>query len=303
MSFSKRSTRWGRVPRFEALVSLFAGGVVALFVEPSLGATVWAIGAIITLTETRHEAKLDERLERVDRLAAAFDLSHTSNVSEIQNLISNYLAVAEPELARIKDAVVAGARDDLLRLATDKSSGELPSGEYYSWLLPMLERVPSGGSIRALSMMMDCEWDSSEPERRFIQANIDAANRGVVVQRVFVAPASVMLRAIEEVPAISPQLTWKDPPKLTGYFVDCSYLGSHDPKLLDKLGDGFIDLDGRVALVDLHSVDGSARGEVTMLQARLGQLHDIHSQLLLHARPLDTSLVEELKGSVDPNRH
>lgn len=288
----------GRIPRFDAIIALLSGGAVAIFVEPGLGAAVWAIGVIVTLAEARHEAKLDERFERVDRLATAFDLSHATKVSEIQDLISNYLAVAEPELARIKDAVIAGARDDLLRLATDKSSGELPSGEYYSWLLPMLERIPSGGSIRALSMMMDCEWDDSEPERRFIQANINAAKRGVEIQRVFVAPASVMLRAIEEVPALRPQLASQDPPKLAGYFVDHSYLEGHDPKLLAKLGDGFIDLDGRVALVDLHSVDGSARGEVTMLQAKLSNLRDIHSQLLLHARPMDTALVGELEEQV-----
>lgn len=285
------------IPRLEAIISLLAGGVIALFVEPSLGAVVWAVGAIVTLAEARHELKLDERLERVDGLATAFDLSHSTKVPEIQNLISNYLAVAEPELARIKDAVIAGARDDLLRLATDKSSGELPSGEYYSWLLPMLERIPSGGSIRALSMMMDCEWDDSEPERRFIQANVDAAQRGVSIQRVFVAPASIMVRAIEDIPALRPQLAYEDPRQLAGYFVGREYLETHDPKLLAKLGDGFIDLDGRVALVDLHSVDGSARGEVTMLQAKLSQLRDIHDQLLLHARLIDTALVKELATS------
>lgn len=287
------------IPRFEAVVSLLAGGVIALFVDPSLGAVVWAIGAIVTLAETRHEVRLDERLSRVDGLATVVDLSRATKVDEIQNLISNYFAVAEPELARLKDAVVAGARDDLLRLATDKSSGELPSGEYYSWLLPMLDRMPSGGSIRALSMMMDCEWDDSEPERRFIQANIDAARRGVSIQRVFVAPHSIMVRAIGEIPAMKPQLAWEDPPKLTGYFVDRQYLETHDPKLLAKLGDGFIDLNNRVALVDLHSIDGSARGEVTMLQARLSQLRDIHDQLLLHARPLDAALVKQLK---EPSR-
>jgi hypothetical protein len=286
------------VPRFEAIASLLIGGVVAIFVSPGFGAVIWAVGAVITLSEARHDARLDERFQKVDRLAEVFDLSESCEVDELGSLISNYLAIPEPELARVKNSVIATARDDLSRLATEKSSGELPSGEYYSWLLPMLGKARQGAVIRALSMMMDCEWDDSEPERRFIQENIDAAERGVVVERVFVSTSAVMLQAIEKMPAVRPQLAFQQPSNLKGFFVDHSYLERSDAGLLKKLGDGFIDIDGRVALVDLHSIDGSARGEVTMRQAELSKLRDIHDQLLVHARVLNESLITDLRANV-----
>lgn len=285
----------GNVPRFEVVASLLVGGVVAIFVDPSFGALIWAVGALLTLAETRREARLDERFRKVDRLAESFDLNQSSKLPQLQGLIANYLAIPEVELTRVKDAVVATARDDLFRLATEKSSGELASSEYYSWLLPMLDDAKGGATIRALSMMMDCEWDDSEPERRFIKANVDAAKRGVKVQRIFVSTPQVMLDAIERVPAVKPQLAWEDPPSLIGYFVNRYYLERSDPKLLHKLRDGFIDLDGRVALIDLHSVDGSARGEVTMYPAKLSSLQEIHSQLLVQASVLDEELVAELR--------
>jgi hypothetical protein len=283
------------IPRFEALVALVVGGVVAIFVQPSLGAVIWAVGALLTLAETRRETRLDERFQKVDRLSEAFDLAQSSKLTELQGLISNYLAIPEAELARVKDAVVASARDDLTRLATEKSSGELASSEYYSWLLPMLDDTKEGATVRALSMMMECEWDDSEPERRFIKANAEAAERGARVTRIFVSSPPVMLEAIERMPALRPQLAWESPPNLLGYFVDQSYLQRNDPKLLHRLGDGFIDLDGRVALIDLHSVDGSARGEVTMHPAKLSSLQEIHSQLMLQASVLDKAFVEELQ--------
>jgi hypothetical protein len=284
------------VPRFEAVASLLVGGAVAILVQPSFGAVIWAIGAIFTLAETRRETRLDERFQKIDRLGEAFDLGQSSKLPQLQSLISNYLAIPEVELARVKDAVVAAASDDLFRLATEKSSGELPSGEYYSWLLPMLDDTKEGATVRALSMMMECEWDDSEPERRFIKANIDAAERGVRVQRIFVSAPEVILDAIERMPAMKPQLAWEDPPSLVGYFVDRSFLERSDPQLLRKLRDGFIDLDGRVALIDLHSMDGSARGEVTMHPAKLGSLQDIYSQLLLQGRVLDKAFVAELRA-------
>lgn len=274
------------------------GGAVAIFVGPSFGAIIWAIGAVLTIGETRREARLDERFRRVDRLAENFDLNQSNKLPQLQGLIANYLAIPERELTRVKDAVVSAASDELLRLATEKSSGELASSEYYSWLLPMLDDTRDGATIRALSMMMDCEWDNSEPERRFIKANVDAAKRGVKVQRIFISTPEVMLNAIERMPAVKPQLEEEAPPALAGYFVDRSYLERNDPKLLRRLGDGFIDLDGRVALVDLHSLDGSARGEVTMHPAKLSSLQEIHSQLLLQASALNSELVSELKRAV-----
>lgn len=282
------------LPRFEAVVSLVIGGAVAIFVDPGFGVVIWAIGGIVTLSDMRREARLDDRFQRVDRLADVFDLSQASQLTELQSLISNYLSIPEPELTRVKDAVVMSARDDLRRLATEKSSGELPSGEYYSWLIPMLDETKSGAVIRALSMMMDCEWDDSGPERRFIQANVDAAQRGVLVQRVFVATPEVMREAIEQMAAMGPHLAWEDPVNLKGYFVDLSYLERSDPGLIKKLRDGFIDLNDRVALIDLHSIDGSARGEVTMLPAELSTLKDLHDQLMVYARLLDKALLIEL---------
>lgn len=286
------------LPRFEAAASLVVGGAVAFFVGPSAGALIWAVGALLTLGETRRETRLDERFQRVDRLAENFDLNQSNKLPQLRGLIANYLAIPEAELTRVKDAVVAAARDDLLRLATEKSSGELASSEYYSWLLPMLDDTKDGATVRALSMMMDCEWDNSEPERRFIKANVDAAYRGVKVERIFVSTPEVMLNAIERIPAVKYQLAEANPRTLVGYFVDRSYLERNDPKLLHKLRDGFIDLDGRVALIDLHSVDGSARGEVTMLPAKLNSLQEIHSQLLVQASPLNGELIAELKQTV-----
>lgn len=283
------------ISRFELLITVLVGGAVAIFVAPGLGAVIWAIGLLIAIGEARYEARLGKRFETVEKLAEVFDLSKSCEVDELRNLLATYVAIPEPELARVKNSVVATARDDLLKLSTEKSSGELPSGEYYSWLLPMLDTTPRGSTIRALSMMMECEWDGSEPERRFIEKNIAAAKKGALIERVFVAPANVMLKAIDEYPGIKPHFEEEEPENLRGFFVDHSYLEKSDAALLAKLGDGFIDLDGRVALIDLHSKDGSARGEVTMKAASLSKLKDIHEQLLVHATRLNESLADRLR--------
>lgn len=290
---------WGTfvVPIPELVVTIVAGGFVALVLDEDVAIVTWIIGALLTFHEARREARLTDKLERIDKLSEAFDLSNTCDVEALNNLIRSYLAIPEPEFARVKDGVIASARDELLRLSNEKSSGELPSGEYYSWLLPMLDAAQPGTTIRALSMMMEVEWDDSEPERRFIEKNREAAERGVSVERVFVSTPQVLLQAMRDVEAVRLHTSDTAPELLRGYFVDRAYLERSDSSLVKKLGSGFIDLNGRVALVDLHGEDGVARGEVTMKGARLEQIGDIHAQLMLHARPLTHEVLSDEGGA------
>jgi hypothetical protein len=82
-----------------------------------------------------------------------------------------------------------------VRSQTEKTSHELSTGVYYQWLLPALAEAGRGHKIHALSMMMNCEWDDSPVERRFIESNIQAARRGVLIDRIFVMPAAVLAEA------------------------------------------------------------------------------------------------------------
>ena len=281
-----------RVPRAELFGTAVLGGV-GVAIEPRLGIFTWSVGILLALNQMRSEAKAEKQFEHLKKLTEIIDLSADCDIAQLREVIDAYLRIPEPEFLRVKAGILSSTRDELLRLANEKSSGDLSSGPYYRWLLPMLEDAAPGSTIRALSLMMTCEWDDSPSERQFIELNKAAARRGVRVERIFVMPRGQLVQALRN-PAVRWHLMEEDPPNLLGYVVDFDWLARNDKPLAAKLGDGFIDFHGaerRVALVDLHSVDGSIRGAVTMLPAQLAKLREIHDTLLVHAEELSLQLL------------
>lgn len=278
-----------RVPRAE-LTATGALGAGALAINPELGFITWAVGILLSVNQMRTDLKTEKNFESLNRLAETVDVSSGTNIDQLKLLIDAYGRIPEPEFQTVKEAVITQAREELLRLAMEKSSGELSTGAYYRWLLPMIDNAPMGSTIRALSLMLQCEWDESQAEISFIEANRRAAARGVTISRIFVMPRDLLREACEN-PAVRSHLKEEEPTNLRGYFVDLDWLKQHDEPLERKLGDGFIEFDQQqVALVDLHSVNGSIRGFVTKLPAELAKLRDVHAELTIHARELSHDL-------------
>ena len=267
---------------------LGAGG---LAIKPELGFITWAVGILLGVNQMRTDAKTERGFAQVNRLAETVDVSSNTDIEQLKLLIDAYSRIPEPEFQTVKEAVVTRARDELLRLATQKSSDELSTGAYYRWLLPMIDNAPSGSAIKALSLMLQCEWDESQAEESFIEANRRAAIRGVAISRIFVMPRTLLPEACEN-PSVRSHLRDEEPANLRGYFVDLDWLKQHDEPLASKLGDGFIAFEQQqVALIDLHSVDGSIRGFVTKLPAELAKIRDVHAELAIHARELSYDLL------------
>jgi hypothetical protein len=131
--------------------------------------------------------------------------------------------------------------------------------------------------------MLQIEWDESPAERTFIRDNLDAAARGVFVERIFVVPRS-------EIPKLSSNQAIKAQLDGAGKFlnpmvVEREYLEGHDPQLLKQLGDGLLAVDMRVVLIDVLSPEG-IRGYVTMNQPEIARLRRMFENLRVHARPM-----------------
>jgi hypothetical protein len=274
------------------LESAVAFGIGSLLYFPlhntDLGKLTWAFGAIFAAGRFAAEARLEKALEPVTKLADVTDLTQNTDVDELRNLQITYLKITEPEFKAVKDLIIGDSRDALLRLAQDKTSGALSAGEYYIWLLPILEQTKPGSKVRALSVMMDSEWDDSPVERRFLELSIAAAERGVEIVRVFVIDEKKVGDALKN-KAVRVQTKEEGPARFRGMLVGRNYLKKADPALFGRLGDGFICFDERVALIDIASPDGQARGQVTMSGPDIARLVRLHDQLIIHSTELSTS--------------
>jgi hypothetical protein len=285
-TLQKTTTFLAKLPWAEALATFLAGIILYFPLDnQDLAKITWAIGAILAVSRLAYERKLAKELEPVLKLTEITDLTQECSVDELRNLQRVYLTITEPEFRPVKDLIVADSLDALMKLANDKISEPLAAGEFYGWLLPMIDKASSGSKIRALSVMMQTEWDDSPTERRFLESSISAARRGVLIDRVFVIDEGSAPDALKS-PAIRAHAQEEEPANFRGHLVDRNYLQRQDANLYTRLGDGFIAFDERVALVDIASPDGLARGKVVMGSAELGRLLRLHEQLLLHSEAL-----------------
>lgn len=249
-----------------------------------LGEIVGVVGILLAVSRLGFQQAVADQLRKVDRLADIIDLHRESQISSIDKMLKSYVAINEAEFRGVKDHIIAEAAEKLHKIAAERKSDELSTGAYYSWLIPILQRVRRGDYVRAVSLMHDIEWDDSEPERKFFEENINIIRRGGHVERVFVMPRAKWEQALrnEKIRAHARDSTFG----LTGWFVDLDHLQRQDARLLERVGHGFIEISGRVALVDRFSEHGEVRGQVTMEEGDLRRLSKIFDELKVYAAPL-----------------
>jgi hypothetical protein len=162
----------------------------------------------------------------------------------------------------------------------------------------MIERSEPGSQIWAVSMMLESEWNDSPPERRFLKANTEAAERGVQIDRIFVIPEAHIAPALSANVGIRSHLE-RGGDNLRGSVVKREYLEQHDSLLLKELGDGLIAFDETVALIDSSS-EGEIRGKATMNPSELRRLRRLFDNLKVHSVDLPTLEKEIEKGTPPP---
>jgi hypothetical protein len=230
-----------------------------------------------------YKNNIDDRLNQYAGLAEIVDINTGKRQDELRELIDLFFRITEPDFSLVRSKIVGEAKAELSMLANQKRSDSLVTGEYYNWLLPMIRSAPPGSHIWAVSMLLDCEFDDSPEERRWLQYHLEAIARGVIVNRIFVVPLAE-IAGLPSVPAIAEQVQAAGDQMIR--FVAKERLQRLDPGLLHRLGDGLIAFDSRVVLVDEHSETGTARGWVSMSQEEIRRRRADFDSLTALSAPL-----------------
>ncbi len=274
------------VPWLELLVALGVGLVLYLPLDrKDLAEIAWVTAAIVGVARIAYLADMRHELEPVHDLVVAMGLRSGSD-TRLYELTQLHDRISAPELQLLRDDVLSRASASLQPLADDLTSEPLEPSLYYEWLNRMLSHAKQGTRIRAVTTMLESEWDESPPEQHFLKANIDAAKRGVQVERLFIVPEQRLSRFgstdVARVHAL------RGSKRLIGSFITRETLAAVDDELLSRLGAGFIAFGSSAALIDLTVPPDPARGQVTMSVRRLTSLLRAFDQAGLHSTPLTT---------------
>lgn len=158
---------------------------------------------------------------------------------------------------------------------------DLDSGKFYKILDKYFSETQSGSKMWIISTMMENEWNESPAERKFVQSNFDAADRGVELVRIFLFNKEYA-KDYKTNPYIKRYLASN---KITTLFVDLNEVVSKHPKLLEVIKNGWIGIDNNALLVDLPS-DGSSRGYVTLNKLEIKKAKECFDKLKVMACPL-----------------
>lgn len=158
---------------------------------------------------------------------------------------------------------------------------DLDSGKFYRILDKFFTETKKGSEMWITSTMMDNEWNEDPAERKFIQSNFDAVNRGVKMERIF-------LFSKEKLPYYKTNKyiqRYLSSNKIITKFVDLDEVKKNKPELLKVVKEGWIGIDDYALLVDLPS-DGTSRGYVTMNKQEIKKAKKCFEELHNMAVPL-----------------
>lgn len=168
-------------------------------------------------------------------------------------------------------------------LSVDEQSKteDLDSGKFYRLLDKFFSETKEGSKISVISTMMDNEWNEDPQERRFIQSNFDAANRGVQIEWIYIFDKS----KADEYKKNTYIQKYLASNKIITKFVDLEYIKKINPKLWNAIGNGLNLIDDYALLVDLPS-DGTSRGYATMNKYEIDKATKCFEELRKYAVPL-----------------
>lgn len=271
-------------PLIEVVIALVFGLIFYFILKnQTLAELTWILGPALSISRNAFENHMEDKFDMLSKLTNYVDFR--SNVKkEFEEMVDLYTQITEADFSEIKEDIIKESKNKLSKLAHDKRSDELNTGEYFKWLFKFLSDTKRGARIWAISMNLEIEWNKSQEEDTFLELNLEAAKRKVTVERIFV----IKEKSVQE---LMNNIYIKSQLDATGeyfipLFVTKEHLEEVDKKLLDSLGQGIIAVDRQVVLIDIASEDGF-RGVVTMNPIEIDTWVKRYEQLRVYASDIN----------------
>lgn len=150
----------------------------------------------------------------------------------------------------------------------------ISNGAYYKLLDKFITEAEKGSTIWAVSFMSEADWSNGPLEVKFRQNNIDAVNRGVKMERVFVFDKKDIARYKNC--ALIEMCLAND--KIEALFVDRETVEKENADLLISLNNGVGGIDNYVMLIDVpHTKD--VRGYATFNKKEIAKAKNAFNEL------------------------
>lgn len=206
------------------------------------------------------------------------------------NIIINYNEIAEDVLGLItkfKNTTGISITTDggYLEFNKSKRTAPLEIGKFYKAITNYFKNLNKESYMWCASTMMEDEWTEEPLEMNFRVNNLDAANRGAKLERIFIFSKS-KIKEFKENKTLKIYMQ----SNINTMFVDYDEIKTKEPELLKIVGDGWDGIDKETLLVDLPS-GNKQRGYISMNKNEVEKAYECFQRLKKYA----TDLKEILK--------
>lgn len=232
------------------------------------------------------KAKLEEKLAKKSKQKIGFRINSLNlDIPNEKKLLVNYNEIAEDVFAlftEFKNTTGVSITTDGGCLAFDEKARteNLETGIFYRAIHQTFKNLDKTSQVWCVSTMLEDEWTEEPLEMNFRVLNLETANRGVKMERIFIFRKS-------EIQKFKKNKTLKIymQSNIHTMFVDYHEILEKEPKLLEIVGNGWDGIDESTLIVDLPE-DCHERGYVSRNKREVKKAKECFERLRTYAKEL-----------------
>lgn len=237
----------------------------------------------IVLLEDNLVSKLEEKLSKDFKLNIGLRINTLSlNIPLTNKILFNYKQIAEDLvslLVNFKGTTGVCIKTDGEALEFDKNDRTKPLeiGEFYRAINNYFDTLTKESNLWCASTMMEDEWTEEPLEMNFRSINLEAANRGANLERIFIFSK-------DKIKEFKNNKTLKIymQSNINTMFVDYDEVKTKEPELLEIVGDGWDGIDKSILIADLPS-GNKERGYISTNKKEVERAYNCFQSLKKYA--------------------
>jgi len=207
------------------------------------------------------------------------------NIPRDKNILINYDEIAEDILellTRFKNTTGISIITDGGKIEFDKNgkTEDLEVGKFYKAINNCFKRLNKESYLWCASTMLEDEWTDSPQEMKFRLINLEAANRGVNVERIFIFNKD----KIKEFKSNKTLKIYMQS-NIKTLYVDLDEIKEKNPNLLNIVDNGWDGIDKELLIVDLPETS-KQRGYITKNTKEVINAYNCFQELKKYAKDL-----------------
>ena len=207
------------------------------------------------------------------------------DIPKNKEILINYNEIAEDIvelLIRFKNTTGTAIITDGGKIELDSKgkTQNLEIGKFYNAINNYIKKLDKQSYLWSASMMLEDEWTESPQEMKFRIVNLEAANRGVNIERIFIF-SKEKIKEFKENKTLKIYMQ----SNIKTLYVDYEEIKQKNPKLLKTVANGWDGIDKDTLIVDLPE-EGKQRGYITKNKKEVEKAYNCFQELKKYSQEL-----------------